>query len=161
MKTYKLSIAAAPALAASLPAGAAGAKERTDAFMRNEMATGKLEKMSVAFEQLGETRYAFREGPGSEEPMHVASITKTVTAVLLMQLAEEGRLWLRAVFLRPQLLRGAEPLRRDGLQFPGRPGPRRRRGRARRGTRPPQARNRGPWRKLTAAAAVEGRGGLW
>jgi len=73
---------------------AADAKERADAFMRNEMRTGKFEMLSVAYEQHGETRYTFVEGQGADQPMHVASITKTVTAVLLMQLAEEGKLCL-------------------------------------------------------------------
>ena len=70
------------------------AKSRTDAFLRNEMETGRLDRMSVAYEQHGETRYTFMAGPGSDQPMHVASITKTVTAVLVMQLAEEGKLCL-------------------------------------------------------------------
>ena len=67
-------------------------KERLDAFLRNEMKEGQLEMMSVAFEQHGEVKYVFAEGPRATEPTHVASVTKVVTSILLTQLVEEGRL---------------------------------------------------------------------
>lgn len=67
-------------------------KERLDAFLLNEMKEGQLEMMSVAFEQHGEVKYVFAEGPRSTEPANVASVTKVVTSVLLTQLAEEGKI---------------------------------------------------------------------
>ena len=90
--THKILAALLMAAIAAQAYSADDAKARTDAFMKNEMATGLLDRMSVAYEQHGETRYTFKAGPGADQPMHVASITKTVTAVLVMQLAEEGKL---------------------------------------------------------------------
>ena len=69
-----------------------GPKERLDAFLLNEMKEGQLEMMSVVFEQHGEVKYTFAEGPRATEPTHVASVTKVVTAILLTQLAEEGKI---------------------------------------------------------------------
>lgn len=70
------------------------ASSRADAFLRNEMKAGELKTMSVAFEQHGKVKYAFLEGADATTPLNVASITKTVTAVLLMQLVEEGKICL-------------------------------------------------------------------
>jgi len=67
-------------------------RARLDAFLRNEMKEGQLEMMSVAFDQHGQVKYAFAEGPNATMPSHVASVTKVVTAILLTQLAEEGKL---------------------------------------------------------------------
>lgn len=75
-------------------AGVAGAapRERLDGFLREEMRRGGLKMLSVAFEQHGETKYIFNDGIDAATPSPVASITKVVTAVLLAQLAEEGKL---------------------------------------------------------------------
>ena len=84
--------------AASLLA-ADDAKSRVDAFLSKEFADGALKCMSCAYEQHGETRYQFVaqkgwEGFDADTPLHVASITKVFTAVLLMQLSEEGKISL-------------------------------------------------------------------
>lgn len=75
------------------------AKSRVDAFLSKEFADGALKCMSCAYEQHGETRYQFVaqkgwEGFDADTPLHVASITKVFTAVLLMQLSEEGKISL-------------------------------------------------------------------
>ena len=85
-------------LGASLLA-ADDAKSRVDAFLSKEFADGALKCMSCAYEQHGETRYRFvaeKDWKGFDEntPVHVASITKVFTAVLLMQLSEEGKISL-------------------------------------------------------------------
>ena len=85
-------------LGASLLA-ADDAKSRVDAFLSKEFADGALKCMSCAYEQHGETRYQFVaqkgwEGFDADTPLHVASITKVFTAVLLMQLSEEGKISL-------------------------------------------------------------------
>ena len=85
-------------LAASLLA-ADDAKSRVDAFLTKEFADGALKCMSCAYEQHGETRYRFVaengwKGFDENTPVHVASITKVFTAVLLMQLSEEGKIAL-------------------------------------------------------------------
>lgn len=85
-------------LGASLLA-ADDAKSRVDAFLSKEFADGALKCMSCAYEQHGETRYQFVAQKGwkgfdENTPVHVASITKVFTAVLLMQLSEEGKISL-------------------------------------------------------------------
>lgn len=85
-------------LGASLLA-ADDAKSRVDAFLSKEFADGALKCMSCAYEQHGETRYRFVaengwKGFDENTPVHVASITKVFTAVLLMQLSEEGKISL-------------------------------------------------------------------
>ena len=85
-------------LGASLLA-ADDAKSRVDAFLSKEFADGALKCMSCAYEQHGETRYQFVaengwKGFDENTPVHVASITKVFTAVLLMQLSEEGKISL-------------------------------------------------------------------
>lgn len=85
-------------LGASLLA-ADDAKSRVDAFLSKEFADGALKCMSCAYEQHGETRYQFVaqkgwDGFDADTPLHVASITKVFTAVLLMQLSEEGKISL-------------------------------------------------------------------
>lgn len=91
MKTTLLSISAM-ALASVSAVCAADIKTHTDEFMRGEMKAGELRWMSTAFEQHGKVKYTFCEGIEPNQAMHVASVTKTVTAVLLTQLAEEGKL---------------------------------------------------------------------
>jgi len=87
----------------------ADAVARTDAAMNAAFDEYRLEYMNVAFDQHGETRYAFHrkaavikpgrgkypEAPfGADTPLHVASITKVITATLVVQLVEEGKIWL-------------------------------------------------------------------
>ena len=98
MNAKKFLTVPAVLLAASLPA-ADGARQRMDALLSKEFAEGALRCMSCAYEQHGETRYAFVaqkgwEGFDANTPLHVASITKVFTATLLMQLSEEGKVSL-------------------------------------------------------------------
>ena len=102
-------------VAAGLAVGAPAPKERADAALSALFAEGGFAYMQCAFAQHGETRYAFTRKADDESlatnkntrlknlaapfaadtPLHVASVTKVVTAVLLVQLAEEGKLTLR------------------------------------------------------------------
>ncbi|MGN0833335.1 MAG: serine hydrolase domain-containing protein [Kiritimatiellia bacterium] len=84
-------------------------KARVDAAMASAFEQFHLEYMNVAFEQHGELRYqyvrkadAVRPGRGKDPsapfdantPLHVASITKVMTSVLVVQLVEEGKVSL-------------------------------------------------------------------
>lgn len=86
---------------ARLPAVAQSPKERADAVLDSIFREGAIARMSCAFAQHGETRYTFVRGDGPDEafdadtPLHVASMTKIVTSLLIVQLAEEGLLTLR------------------------------------------------------------------
>ncbi len=102
-------------VAAGLAVGAHAPKERADAAFSALFDEGGFAYMQCAFAQHGETRYAFTRKADDESlatnkntrlknlgapfdantPLHVASVTKVVTAVLLVQLAEEGKLSLR------------------------------------------------------------------
>ena len=92
MKSTLIALSLSAAIASVSAFAQASHKERLDAFLLNEMKEGQLEMMSVAFEQHGEVKYVFAEGPRATEPTHVASVTKVVTAILLTQLAEEGKI---------------------------------------------------------------------
>ena len=100
MKSKTLLMLSTSLLAGSLMAAdGPDAKSRVDAFLAKEFDEGALKCMSCAFEQHGETRYRFVaekgwEGFDENTPLHVASITKVFTAVLLMQLSEEGKISL-------------------------------------------------------------------
>ena len=100
MKSKTLLTLSTSLLAGSLiAADGTDAKARVDAFLAREFDEGALKCMSCAFEQHGETRYRFVaekgwEGFDENTPLHVASITKVFTAVLLMQLSEEGKISL-------------------------------------------------------------------
>ncbi len=105
----------ASAVAAGLAVGAPAPKERADAAFNALFDEGGFAYMQCAFAQHGETRYAFTRKADdaalatnkntrlknlnapfdADTPLHVASVTKVVTAVLLVQLAEEGKLSLR------------------------------------------------------------------
>lgn len=92
MKSTLIALSLSAAMAGVSAFAQVSPKERLDAFLLNEMKEGQLEMMSVAFEQHGEVKYVFAEGPRATEPTHVASVTKVVTAILLTQLAEEGKI---------------------------------------------------------------------
>ena len=101
--------------AAGIALGAPAPKERADAAFNALFDEGGFAYMQCAFAQHGETRYAFTRKADdaalatnkntrlknlnapfdADTPLHVASVTKVVTAVLLVQLAEEGKLSLR------------------------------------------------------------------
>ena len=101
--------------AAGIALGAPAPKERADTAFNALFDEGGFAYMQCAFAQHGETRYAFTRKADdaalatnkntrlknlnapfdADTPLHVASVTKVVTAVLLVQLAEEGRLSLR------------------------------------------------------------------
>ncbi len=102
-------------LTAGLAAATPAPKERADAAFDAFFNEGSFAYMNCAFAQHGKTRYTFAQKAAPEmlatnkntrkkdfdapfdadTPLHVASVTKTVTAVLLAQLAEEGKLTLR------------------------------------------------------------------
>ena len=99
LKPWTGALAAVAAISAGAATAADDAKARVDAFLAHEFDEGALKCMSCAFEQHGETRYRFVaekgwEGFDENTPLHVASITKVFTAVLLMQLSEEGKISL-------------------------------------------------------------------
>ena len=101
--------------AAGIALGAPAPKERADTAFNALFDEGGFAYMQCAFAQHGETRYAFTRKADdaalatnkntrlknlnapfdADTPLHVASVTKVVTAVLLVQLAEEGKLSLR------------------------------------------------------------------
>lgn len=85
--------------------GRGAATARVDAAMAAAFERYHLEYMNVAFDQHGELRYRYarkadvvRPGRGKDPlapfdentPLHVASVTKVMTSVLVVQLVEEG-----------------------------------------------------------------------
>ena len=102
-------------ITSAIAAAAPAPKERADAAFNAIFDEGGFAYMQCAFAQHGETRYSFTRKADADSlatnkntrlknlnapfdadtPLHVASVTKVVTAVLLVQLAEEGKLTLR------------------------------------------------------------------
>lgn len=109
---YLIAICACTAFAD--PGGeAAVRKERVDSFFKREFEAGGFAFMSCAFDQHGIQKYAFHTSTddaaarkrsrmrdfsgdfGADTPLHVASVTKIVTSVLMIQLCEDGLITLR------------------------------------------------------------------
>ena len=108
-------------LSGCMSPGRNAAAARVDAAMAAAFGQYHLEYMNVAFEQHGELRYQYvrkadvvRPGRGkdpqapfdADTPLHVASITKVMTSVLVVQLVEEGKVAL------------LDPIRRYVPEFP-------------------------------------------
>lgn len=83
--------------------GRASSTSELDAFIRNEMRTANIPGMAVGFARDGIVHFAQGYGmadiaqrkPVTADTMfHIASITKTVTATMIMRLAERGKLAL-------------------------------------------------------------------
>jgi len=100
--TRRSVLVAAPALVA---AKAAPRPTDLDGLVATQMKAGGLPGLSAAVARYGRTIYATAQGladlasqrPVTSETMfHIASITKTVTATAVLQLAQQGRLQLDA-----------------------------------------------------------------